>query len=355
MTSAKSSTRSTTRRRGITCIDIARMADVAPATVSRVINNPQLVSSSKRDRVLAAIKATGYRPSVAASSLPRRKHDVIGLVSEIPEDINSYSSDLTSGVSLALSELGQRMSMGTIHYRDRAETLEHLPLLRLVAVDGLILDTHSILGDVDSVVTRLRVPHVFVNAPKPRKYNTVMPDDVQVARRATQYLADRGHRRITYMPGAQRQLHSSQPLRMAGYHDTMSGLGLPLGPMWNVPAQADGYQIDDYVDRMKVFRAESITGIVAYNARAAALLLRACIILGVHVPQDISIISCDYEAMLTFAAVPITGFYLNRTEMGTVAVTMLMNRIENDWADQPSIMQPEKLIECNSVRILHDS
>ena len=73
-------------------------------------------------------------------------------------------------------------------------------------------------------------------------------------------------------------------------------------------------------------------------------------VLGVRVPDDLSIISCDYDAVLRYAVVPITSLHLDRVEMGDAAVNMLLERIENDWTDAPSIAVKAKLVELESVR-----
>lgn len=349
---ARAVARTRSKRSNVTCIDIARMAGVATATVSRVINQSHRVSDDTRARVMDAIQATGYRPSVAASSLPRQKHDVIGLISDSGDDQSSYGPDLIRGVSMAAAVAGHRLSMSIINYHQPVDILEKLPLLRTIAADGLILDIHTIQGDIDAVVGRMRMPYVFVNAPNPRKYSTVMPDDLAVARQTTQYLIDRGHRKIAYLPSAQGR-HSSHPLRMMGYSQAMMALGLPPGPLWDVQTSAGGFHLEEYVERVNLFRKEGMTGVVTYNAPTAAYFLRACGTVGVRVPDELSIISCDYDRILAYQSVPITSFHLDRIEMGEIAVKMLLRRIEHDGVDEPSVTMPAKLIEMESVRTLN--
>jgi len=254
---------------------------------------------------------------------------------------------------VALAAADHRMAMSVIDLRQQAESLKSLPLLRSLSTDGLILDIHSILGDIDAVVSHLRVPYVFVNAPGHRPCNTVMPDDLLVARQATQYLIDRGHRSISYFPCCELQQHSSQPMRMQGYAQAMMAAGLPSGPMWDIPSTSDGCRLEDYIERVNLYRKEKVTGVVSYNAPTSAYLLRACIRLGVRIPEDLSIISCDYDRILPYAVVPITGYQLDRIEMGEIAVNMLLRRIEHDGADEPSVVTPAKLVEMESVRSLN--
>lgn len=343
-------------RRGrtrVTCVDVARMVGVAPSTVSRVINSSSRVSSATRDRVMNAIRTTGYRPLQAASSLPRRTNHTIGLISEVDEnDDSSYSTDLIKGVSFALARSGMRLAMDMVHVRCDAHEIESLPLLRSVGIDGLILDVCNVRGNVGEVANRLQIPVIFVNAPEPRAFNTVMPNDTAVAQSAADYLLQRGHRKIGYIPGAAVNKHSSQTLRMNGYSQALAKAQLHSIPMWDVPMVGNGYQMDDYIDRLRTYRSLGCTGIVTYNAPTAAYLLRACVHLKVRVPEDVSIISCDYDPMAAFAVVPTTCYRLNRVEMGRMAVEMLFRRIENDSQNVPSVFLTGELKEMESVRTL---
>jgi len=343
-------------RRGrtrVTCIDVARIVGVAPSTVSRVINSSHRVSAETRDRVMHAIKTTGYRPLQAASSLPRRTHGTIGLISEVEEeDDNSYSTDLIRGVSFALTRLGLRLAMDMVHVRSDAHAIEALPLLRSVSIDGMILDVCNVRGNVGEVADELRIPVIFVNAPEPRTFNTVMPDDAFVARSAADYLIQRGHRKIGYLPGAEWNQHSSQALRMNGYTQALLKSELQPLPQWDVTMPENGYRVADYIERAKAYRAQGCTAIVTYNAPTAAYLLRACMTLGISVPGDISIISCDYDPLVAYAVVPITCYRLNRVEMGRLAVEMLQQRIENGSQNVPSVFLTGELKEMESVRRL---
>jgi LacI family transcriptional regulator len=300
-----------------------------------------------------AIKTTGYRPLQAASALPRRTHGTIGLISEVEEDQeNSYSADLIRGVSFALTRSGLRLAMDMVHVRSDAHAIEALPLLQSVSIDGMILDVCNVRGNVGEVADQLRIPVIFVNAPEPRTFNTVMPDDLTVARSAADYLIERGHRRVGYIPGAELNQHSSQALRMNGYTQALLKAGLQPLTLWDVTMSGHGYDLPNYVARIRAYREQGCTAIVTYNAPAAAYLLRACVNIGLSVPRDLSIISCDHDPMLSFAVVPITCFRLNRVEMGRIAVEMLLRRIEDGSPNVPSVFLTGELKEMESVNPL---
>ncbi len=334
----------------ITSVEVARLAGVAHATVSRVVNNPDIVAPDTREKVLKAIRATGYKPSSSARMLVKQKHETVGLIFEREHIKTYYGACLIEGVSETLARTGQRLAMAMVNWHSRVEEIEDLPLLRTVSVDGLILDIHALEGDQDAVVARLGLPYININPFGYRPYNTIMPDHVSGARDATQYLIDRGHRKIAYIPSPGQNLHCSQPDRMKGYAEAMIKAGLQPIPLWDVPLTAVANPVEDYITRTKLFKEKyGCTAVVAYNAIEAPRVLYACYRLGLQVPQDFSIVACDYDPVMQVLPVEITCYHFDRTAMGKRAVEMLNQRIKNPEMDIPSINLNSTLVEGNSV------
>jgi len=339
-----------TSQNKITSVEVARLAGVAHATVSRVVNNPGIVAPDTREKVLKAIRATGYKPSSSARMLVRQKQETIGLIFEREHIKTYYGACLIEGVSETLAKTGQRLAMAMVNWHSPVEEIEDLPLLRTVSVDGLILDLHALKGDQDAVVARLGLPYININPSGYRPYNTIMPDHVSGARDATQYLIDRGHRKIAYIPSPEQNLHSSQPDRMKGYAEAMIKAGLPPIPLWDVPLMKDDYPVEDYITRVKLFKEKyGCTAMVAYSAIEAPRTLYACYQVGLKVPHDLSIVGCDYDPVMQAIPVAITCFHFDRTAMGKQAVEMLDQRIINPGTDIPSITLHSTLIEGKSV------
>jgi DNA-binding LacI/PurR family transcriptional regulator len=331
----------------VTSVDVARLAGVAHATVSRVINNPAIVTPNTREKVLNAIRVTGYKPSSSARMLVRRTYETIGLIFE-KEHLNTFhGARLIEGVTEKLSESGHRLAMGMIKWRTPAVQIEQLPLLRTHSVDGLILDVAQIAGDLDVVVSRLGLPYVYINPSGGRPYNTIKPDDGAAASLATQYLIDHGHRRIGYIPCYSNQTHGSQEDRMKGYVDTLLRANLQPIPLWDRPIEkiyVDGD--DDYTQRLRIFHDQyGCTGIVNYTSGEALRMLFACYRLGLKVPEDIALIGCDFSPSITDAPVSIPTIHLDRMKMGQMAVDMLLERIRNPNRDIPSVFFKGILVE----------
>ena len=330
----------------LTYVDVARLAGVTPATVSRVLNNASNVAPRTRARVLKAIRATGYKPLSAARMLARQRHETIGLIFEREHTNSYYGARLMEGISQALTENGLKLAMGAVSWSSRAEEIERLPLLSTVSVDGLILDVAQISGDVDAVVAKLGLPYVYVNLSGSRPCNTIMPDDVAGGETATQYLIDAGHRNIAYIPCYHRLRHSCQADRMKGYVQAMTRASLPPIPLWDEPLKWLYGRDDEYLGRTKLFREKyGVTAIVTHAMFEAVRTLFACYQLGLKAPRDMTIVACDMDPTVWVAPVAIPCVHFDRLEMGKLAVEMLLRRIANSGQDVPTHRYRGKLVE----------
>lgn len=343
----------TTLRTPLTSVDIARIAGVAPSTISRVLNGGGGYSKQTEARILDVVRTTGYRPSSAASSLSRKKHGTIGLITEIEgQPSTAYGPHLIRGISTALTKHSMRLAMDTVHWGDRAETIEQLPLFRARSVDGFIFDTHQATGDIQAMANHLGLPYVFVNSLNIRAFNTIMPDDVDAARQATEHLIQHGHRRIGYFPSASTQMHSSQENRMKGYLHAMVNAGLQPVPMWDLPLEKHGQWLrpDDFAPRLRSYMQDHhCTAAVTYNGPGAAAVFGACYRLGIRVPDQLSIIACDYDPALEQLPVRITSIHLDRTEMGQMAVEMLLKQISSRTVNVPTVFVKGTLRAMDSI------
>ncbi len=334
------------RKKRPSVVDVARLAGVDHSTVSRFLNKNPNVAMATGEKIRQAIKMTGYKPFGSARSLVLRRHETIGLIFE-KEHINTfYGARLIEGISEKLSETGNRLAMGMIRWYRPATEIEDLPLLKTHSIDGLILDVAQIDGDLDAVVSRLGLPYVYVNPRGGRSFNTIMPDDVAVANMAVQYLIDRGHRKIGYIPGYKKTKHSSQWDRMKGYVEAILRAGLQPVPLWDKPLEEIHKEDNDYDLRLKLYRQEyGCTGIVAHSGTEALRMLFACYKEGVKVPRDLAMIGCDFTPTITEAPVSIPCIHLDRLKMGQAAVQMLMERIKEPERDIPTVYFGGSLIE----------
>ena len=195
------------------------------------------------------------------------------------------------------------------------------------------------------------MPYVLVNPKLCKSSNAVIADDVGVAAAAMEYLFRRGHRKIAYVgPHAIREEHYSAGCRIDGYHKALAGMGLapPVDFLGYPNFNRDSVLMRQYVQR--AVKEAGCTALLAYDYSWTSFAFRACHEMGLHVGQDISLMSCDWAPSLDDAVVPVTSMFIDHTEMGRLATRMLLRRIEDHGVSLPSHVVSYSLVENRSVR-----
>ncbi len=342
----------------VTCKDVAEIAGVAHSTVSRALNNTGYVSPKTKKLVLEIAKKVGYKPSSAARSLVSQKLETIGLITESLVEETSYRSTFMIGASTLLSEKDYRFAIGTVPSGGKTSSVLELPLLDRKCLDGVILDIHQLQGDYEKLVKDIGLPCVLVNPPNPVAYNAVLPDDFSVAYQATDYLIQIGHRNIGYMPRLASFTHGSQFDRMKGYSHAMTQNTFDCIPTWDTPLGRgadehgieDEYYISNCMSRIEYYLEKcNCTAVVAYDAKIAARTLVAAYKLGLKVPDDFSLIACDYDSSLKTHICNVTAFKLDRSEIARCAVEMILQLVEDGIKKVNTVYVKGKFIEGDSV------
>jgi LacI family transcriptional regulator len=211
--------------RPVTLRDVARVADVSPKTVSRVVNGDAHVTPSTRERVQQAIDDLGFEPNLVARSLRVGRADAIGLVVESLAD--PFFARLTSAVEQAALEHGLAVMISSVgDLPEREAVVVRSLLVRQVA--GLIVvpvaQTSAHLEE-----SRQRTPIVFVDRrPDGVDGDAVVVDDLAAAETATRHLLDHGHRRVAFL-GSQTRNPTTR-LRLEGYRRALAAYGLAENP-----------------------------------------------------------------------------------------------------------------------------
>ena len=342
-----------------TCKDVARLAGVTHTTVSRVLNNSGYVAEETRRAVLEAVRHTGYKPNSAARVLAGQKQETIGVITEFENEESIYGGAFVAGVSMALSERGYRTAMAAVAWDTELSEVIKLPIFDRVCLDGVILDLHKVRGEFSSFLRDLGLPYVVINPSYHISCNAIMPNDFEVARQATEYLMDYGHKKIAYMPKLSSFTHGSQFDRMKGYANALNQKGLTCIPLWNMPLTASfaaGEKVEEKAYRVAVkerlnyyINEMGCTGIVAYDMRMAARIICESMNLGLSIPKDFSLISCDYDVSTKVHLVEVTAFKLDRREMAKAAVDMLFRKITDKVGDVNTVYINGQLVEGDSV------
>ncbi len=328
--------------------DVARIAGVSTATVSRAIHTPEIVSDSTREAVNGAIEQTGYTLNLAARNLRQQRANATVVL--VPDIGNTFFSEILVGIERVASAAGHTILIGHTA-KDPVREEKYLNTLVNGQADGaLLLNGH--LPDV--VIERIKnaagggFPIVSVSeALDDQIVPHVGIDNVRAAAMATQYLLDHGHRHILHLRGPGDNILTHQ--RMAGFEQAMRAAGLATNP--------DTFLDGDFTIESGVTAAHQVTrdptkptAVFCANDEMAIGLMSELAIRGIEVPTDVSVIGFDDIAFAKTARPGLTTIRQPRAEFGECAMRRLLDLINGKESGFPFINVLEAtIVERGSV------
>jgi len=329
-------------------VDVARRAQVSPATVSRVFNGSRGVKALHRERVLRAIDELDYRPNLLARNLRRQKAGMIGvLVSDIE---NPHFTAMVRAVEDATYRLGYRVLL--CNTDESAEKQRaYLEMLAAERALGVILAPSDPAGKEIETVLDLGIPIVAFDRPvdDPRA-DAVVADNLDAGRQATAYLLAAGHARIGFIgdPGVETCV-----ARQAGYEGAMRAAGLPSRVTDGRSRIAGGAEATEELVRdeatEELVRDEATTALVVANNLMAIGALRVLRARGLRVPDRMSMVAIDDPFWAAIVEPPLTVLAQPVRQMAERVVALLLERIETGRMDGRRDVFACDLIERESV------
>jgi len=306
--------------------DVAKLAAVSTATVSRALATPERVSPQARARVLEAIAKTGYVPNPAARSLRSQKTYMVLVV--LPDLANTFFSRILRGIEETLFEAGYGMIIGDLDGSPEKEA--HFAAFTAAGrVDGAILLNGHLFGqsrDGKGEAARINIPLVALCEAIPgADIPQIEIDNRAAASRMARHLASIGHRRIAYVSGPADNILERE--RFLGYQDGLKAAGLPFDPALVLPGDftiesgiAAGHDL--------LARAERPTAAFCTSDEMAIGLMRTLLSAGVRVPQDMSVAGFDDIEFAAVAEPALTTIRQPRRELGQAAASILIDLLQ---------------------------
>jgi len=320
--------------------DVARLAGVSTATVSRALSNPALVSPETRAAVQEAISATGYRLNEAARNLRHRRTG--GIVALVPNLANPFFAQILSGIASVLGPAGYNLLIADTRADGAGRLLDYAHPSRadgLIVLDGA-LPAHALRGRVPLVEACEWVPGL--SAPR------VKIDNRAAAGLAVDHLAGLGHRRIGHVAGPPGNVLSIA--RLGGFRDRMRDLGLPLEESW---IQEGDFSLDSGQEAAAQWLAmppdrRPTAVFLASDAMACGFIaeVQRC---GLAVPRDLSVIGFDDIELVSHVWPPLTTIRQPRRMIGRVAAERLLRRLESRDAEDDDTILPVELVVRGST------
>lgn len=308
----------------VTQQDIARIANVSQATVSRVLGGDERVESEIRDRVVRVMQEHNYRPDVRARSLRNQRTHLIGLVMRRePKDLQGDPF-----FSLFVSEILGVLASTPYHLCvDLAASATHQDhvydeMLRTRRVDGLILVESE---PRDERVMRLQsddFPFVLIGNPNDVDLYSIDNDNVFAGRLATKHLLEQGYRRIAFLAGPEHLTVSRD--RLTGYRQVVCEAGSE--PTVAYSEFGFGAARDSALALLS--RNDRPDALVVLDDYMAMGAIQAARELRLSIPEQLGLASFNDTALCRLVAGGLTSVSLNIPELVRRACSMLLDIVE---------------------------
>jgi DNA-binding LacI/PurR family transcriptional regulator len=333
----------------VTIKDVASAAGVSIATVSRVLNNsPHRVAEKTQQEVLKIVKDLDFRPSKLAAGLKSTRSAAIGLI--FPSFVaGTFYSEIFHAIEDEAVRNGYGIILGSSYGETGKEELL-INLLRERRVDGLIIIPSSPGVDL-KYYRRLEkgIPLVFVDRYFPQiDTDRVTTNNVKGAYLAIEHLIRLGHKKIAFLSGPEAPCTSISD-RIEGYRKALTDHNIHFRKIIETEKNINKQKGCAY-KAIKSFlkNGSRISAIFAVNDNVAIGALRAIWEAGLRVPDDIAVIGYDDDEMGPFLPIPLTSIAQQKAEMGKLAITLLLERIQQGRRISRHIcLEPELVVRSS--------
>lgn len=314
----------------VTRAQVARLAGVSPSLVSYVTNDgPRSVSPQARARIERAIEELGYTPNAVAQALRGGGTRTIGLL--IPTAVNPFFGELSTAIEKELFDSGNTLAVG-ITNDELDRELRYLKTLLARQVDGIMVISSHSRATLDELASA-RTPAVVIDRlPEEIDVSTVAVDNRHGTMAAVSHLHEHGHEVVACIGG--RAGTASADERVEAWRLQQEAAGFDSSDA--LVTRTDFTEQGGYDAAMTLLGdssryrdgARRPRGLFVSSDIQATGVLLACHELGLSVPGDIAIVSFDGTEAGTFAVPPLTSYRQPVEELARLAVSGLLERIE---------------------------
>jgi LacI family transcriptional regulator len=324
----------------ITINEVAKLAGVSKATVSRVMNDSKPVKKEKYERVMLAIKELEFKPNPVARGLVHKRTGMVGVV--IPDITNPFFAELVRGIEEVVRLKNYNMILCNTFHNFETE-LSYLNMLRDKYVDGIIFMTAKVTQNHRDFFIKSQLPVTFINRKCEDLHVASLDiDNYQAAHDMTAFFLKRGHRRIAIIRAPLTDKTSGFE-RYHGYQDAMRQYGVEPDDSL---VMRSNFKIENTYRVVKQFLKEQppVTAIFATSDLMAIGAIRCLRDHQISVPQQVEVAGFDDIPMASYYNPSITTVRQPITEMGKSATRILIKEINGEKVKNRNIILPYQLV-----------
>lgn len=334
--------------------DIAKLANVSTATVSRVLNNDTKykMTDETRERVWQAVTQLNYK----INSSPKRKaltedhptnksHIKIGCVLSVTKDKynDPYFMSILSGVEERLLSSGYNIAF--IRTGFELDDKQILFNTFSESITGLIL-MESLNSETYEYI-RKKVPYIVGVDTERGDIDNVGYDHYNVASIAVNHLIEKGHTQIGFIGGSGFTRNLKESRRYRGYFATMHAAGLLVNPDWVIDCMWDEAICIENINRLCQTKNYPTAFFVASDLMAMAAL-NGLYNNGVSVPNEVAVIGLSNIEVSKYSNPPLSTIDIPTKEIGMVAVDLLIDRLNGNDLLPKKVILPTHLVVRSS-------
>jgi len=318
---------------------VAQLAKVSKATVSRVMNNSPKVTEETREKVMKVIKESGYYPSATARRLTTNKAETIGIIIPAPHDRtfgNPFYTEIIRGFAHQAKIKKYDLLLFTNEHK-----FNYSQLFYDRRVDGLLLI--GVKRNDKGIIQLIKkeFPYILTGKIDYEDANYIDAENRKGAYQAVSYLANLNHKKIAYIGGSFEFVFNQE--RFEGYLSALKDHNLEYGrelTMKSISTQESGYGA--MCQLLKISPVP--TAVFVANDLDAIGAMKAVKEKGFRIPEDIAFIGFDDIQLASYMDPPLTTVRQPIFEMGTTAINLLVGMIEGKVKGTQQIELPTQLI-----------
>lgn len=334
----------------LTIRDIAKMANVSPATVSKILNNTGSISKETRDKVMAIVEQTGYRPTFSAKSLATKKSNLIGIIYAGKVNVDFTHPFFNPVVNTFKKTVG-REGYDLLVFSNETFSLEkenYLARCRHFHVDGCLIIAGEEVEEAIYELDQSDIPCAGIDIELTgNRSRYVMTDNFKIPALVVEYFYMNSIREIAYIGG----LASSKigEMRRKGFLEAMEKYGMPVREQWM--KYGDFYEDSGYRAMNEILEGKSHPKAVFAASDMMALgAMRAIKEKGLKIPEDINVVGCDDIEACRYSDPQLTTVRQDKEKLGMMAARMLLELIHGENGAKSVLIDPEFIVRESSIK-----
>lgn len=324
--------------------DVAKEANVSIATVSRVLNDIDVVNQETKQRVLDAIEKLDYRPNILARSLKTQRSSTIGII--IPDISNSLYPEIVRGAEDLASIYNYNIMLCNTDL-DKNREKESFNILREKMVDGIIYMGDSLDEEIKGAIKTAGIPVVSIGTMDDEdEVPSIGIDSFEAAKEAVEYLLALGDKNIAYV-GYDKGTALEHEKIYAGYKEAMNKAGLlneQLIYRGNLKYEEGIKAINHIIEKHEV------DGVLCGSDQLAIGVINALRERGIRVPEDINVMGFDNIALAEIYYPRLTTVSRPLYDMGSVGMRLLIKLINKLPIEESYYRLPYEIVKRDSCK-----